>query len=78
MLGIDPYTVASEGKAVIGVKADKAEKVLEVLRETEEGRNAEIIGEVVDNYKGKVILETIVGGRRIMEPPVGDPVPRVC
>jgi hydrogenase expression/formation protein HypE len=78
MLGIDPYTVASEGKAVIGVKADRAEKVLEVLRETEEGKNAEIIGEVVDKYKGKVILETIVGGRRIMEPPVGDPVPRVC
>lgn len=78
MLGIDPYTVASEGKAVIGVKAGRAEKVLEVLRETEEGRNAEIIGEVVGEYKGKVILETIVGGRRIMEPPVGDPVPRVC
>jgi hydrogenase expression/formation protein HypE len=78
MLGIDPYTVASEGKAVIGVKADRAEKVLEALRETEEGRNAEIVGEVVDRYKGRVILETIVGGRRIMEPPVGDPVPRVC
>lgn len=78
MLGIDPYTVANEGKAVIGVKADKAEEMLEVLRGTEEGKNAEIIGEVTDKYKGKVILETIVGGRRIMEPPVGDPVPRVC
>lgn len=78
MLGIDPYTVANEGKAVIGVRADKAEEVLAVLRDTEEGRNAVIIGEATDKYKGKVILETIVGGRRIMEPPVGDPVPRVC
>ncbi len=78
MLGIDPYTVANEGKAVIGVRRDKADEMLAVLRGTEEGKNAEIIGEVVDKYNGKVILETIVGGRRIMEPPVGDPVPRVC
>ncbi len=78
MLGIDPYTVANEGKAVIGVKADKAEEVLDVLRSTKHGKNAEIIGEAIDKYKGRVILETIVGGKRIMEPPVGDPVPRVC
>ncbi|MFZ2410638.1 MAG: hydrogenase expression/formation protein HypE [Candidatus Methanoperedens sp.] len=78
MLGIDPYTVANEGKAVIGVRKDKADEMLAVLRDTEEGKNAEIIGEVIDKYNGKVILETIVGGKRIMEPPVGDPVPRVC
>jgi hydrogenase expression/formation protein HypE len=78
MLGIDPYTVASEGKAVIGVRAERAEEVLEVLRNTQQGKNAEIIGEVVESYKGRVILETMVGGTRIMEPPVGDPVPRVC
>jgi hydrogenase expression/formation protein HypE len=78
MLGIDPYTVANEGKAVIGVKKDKAQELLEVLRSTEQGKNAQIIAEVVNRYNGKVILETTVGGRRIMEPPVGDPVPRVC
>lgn len=78
MLGIDPYTVANEGKAVIGVTKDKAQELLEVLRSTEQGKNAQIIGEVVNRYNGKVILETTVGGRRIMEPPVGDPVPRVC
>jgi hydrogenase expression/formation protein HypE len=78
MLGIDPFTVANEGKAVIGVKEEKAEEMLEVLRKNEQGKNAEIIGEVVNKYKGKVILETIVGGRRVMELPIGDPVPRVC
>ncbi|MCE8423472.1 MAG: hydrogenase expression/formation protein HypE [Candidatus Methanoperedens sp.] len=78
MLGIDPYIVANEGKAVIGVCPEKAERVLAALRNTEEGKNAQIIGEVISNYSGKVILETIVGGRRLMEPPVGDPVPRVC
>jgi len=78
MLGIDPYTVANEGKAVMGVRAEKADDVLKELRSTEHGKNAEIIGEVIGKYNGKVILETIVGGKRIMEPPVGDPVPRVC
>jgi hydrogenase expression/formation protein HypE len=78
MLGIDPYTVANEGKAVIGVKNDKAQELLEVLHSTEQGKNAQIIAEVVNRFNGKVILETTVGGRRIMEPPVGDPVPRVC
>lgn len=78
MLGIDPYTVASEGKAVIGVRADKAGEMLSALRGTGQGKNAEIIGEVINKYNGKVILETIVGGRRIMQQPVGDPVPRVC
>lgn len=78
MLGIDPYIVANEGKAVIGVKKDKAQEVLAVLRNTREGKDARIIGEVMDKYKGKVILDTKVGGKRILEPPVGDPVPRVC
>lgn len=44
--------------------------MLSVLRSTDEGKDAEIIGEVVDNYKRKVILEAIVGGKRIIEPSV--------
>jgi hydrogenase expression/formation protein HypE len=78
MLGIDPYTVANEGKAVIGVNSDKAQEVLDALHTTREGKDARIIGDVIDKYNGKVILDTIVGGKRIMEPPVGDPIPRVC
>ena len=78
MFGIDPYTVANEGKALIGVKKEKAQEVLAVLQNTKEGKNARIIGEVIDKYHGKVILDTKVGGKRIMEPPIGDPVPRVC
>ncbi|MEM4298228.1 MAG: hydrogenase expression/formation protein HypE [Nitrososphaerota archaeon] len=77
MLGIDPYEVGNEGKLVIGVVAEKAEDVLKELKSTEEGKDAEIIGEVVEGEKA-VILETSVGGRRIMVPPAGDPVPRIC
>jgi hydrogenase expression/formation protein HypE len=78
MLGIDPFTVANEGKAVIAVDPEKAEEVLRTIRSTELGREAQIIGEVISDYKGRVILETVVKGRRVMEPPIGDPVPRVC
>lgn len=78
MLGIDPFTVASEGKAIIGVDSDKADDVLKIIKSTELGRDAQIIGEVTSEHAGKVILETVVGGKRIMEPPIGDPVPRVC
>ncbi len=78
MLGIDPFTVASEGKVVIGVSENKAEEVLKIIKSTELGKDAQIIGEVTPDHPGKVILETVVGGKRIMEPPMGDPVPRVC
>jgi hydrogenase expression/formation protein HypE len=78
MLGIDPFTVASEGKAVIGVNANKADEVLKIIKSTDTGKDARIIGEVTSDRPGKVILETVVGGKRIMEPPMGDPVPRVC
>ena len=77
MLGIDPYEVGNEGKLLIGVVAEKAEDVLEELRRTDEGKDAELIGEVVDG-ESVVILETSVGGKRIMVPPAGDPVPRIC
>lgn len=78
MLGLDPYQVANEGKAIIAVKADKAEEILKIIKSSELGRDARIIGEVTEDNAGKVILETLVGGKRIMEPPLGDPVPRVC
>lgn len=78
MLGLDPYQVANEGKALIGVDAKKAGDVLKIIKSTKLGKDARIIGEVTKDHAGKVILETAVGGKRIMEPPLGDPVPRVC
>ncbi|MDI6655487.1 MAG: AIR synthase-related protein, partial [Candidatus Hydrothermarchaeota archaeon] len=66
------------GKAIIGVKPEKAEKILRLIKSMKLGKDAQIIGEVTDRYNGKVILETVIGGRRIMQPPIGDPVPRVC
>lgn len=76
MLGIDPYEVANEGKVIMGVEADKADEILQAVRKTKYGKDAQIIGEVT-NAK-HVILETVLGGKRILEAPIADPVPRVC
>lgn len=76
MLGIDPYEVANEGKVIMGVKPDKADEILEAIRKTKYGKDAQIIGEVTGDKH--VILETVMGGKRILEEPIADPVPRVC
>ena len=77
MLGLDPFEVGNEGKIIIGTIAAKAEQVLKFLKETNEGKNAEIIGEVTKEFSG-VAMQTLVGGKRIIARPIGDPVPRIC
>ncbi|MGB9842525.1 MAG: hydrogenase expression/formation protein HypE, partial [Candidatus Bathyarchaeales archaeon] len=69
MLGLDPLEVGNEGKVIIGVVPAKAEQALEFLKKTEEGRNAEIIGEVTGDFTG-VAMQTVVGGKRIITRPV--------
>lgn len=77
MLGLDPFEVGNEGKVIIGVIKEKAGEVLKLLRTTEEGKEAEIIGEATADFTG-VAMQTVVGGKRIIARPVGDPVPRIC
>ncbi|MCD5409692.1 MAG: hydrogenase expression/formation protein HypE, partial [Methanocellales archaeon] len=78
MLGIDPLEVANEGKAIICVRPEIAEAVLDAIRGAAYGKDAQIVGEAIEGHKGKVILETALGGKRYIETPLGDPVPRVC
>jgi len=78
LLGISPYEVACEGRAVIGVASDRAEQVLSALQGHPLGREAAIVGQAIKKYPGKVVLATGVGGRRFLEMPLGDPVPRIC
>jgi len=79
MLGIDPLTVANEGKIVVGVSAGDAGKVLAAMKKSRYGRGACVVGEVSKTLRGgRVVLNTAVGGFRLLEAPVGDPVPRVC
>jgi hydrogenase expression/formation protein HypE len=76
MLGIDPLEVANEGKIVMAVAPGDAEAVLAALRTHHYGKEAAIVGTVVEG--DRVIMRTRIGGERFIEPPLGDPVPRVC
>jgi hydrogenase expression/formation protein HypE len=76
MLGIDPLEVANEGKVVMGVPHSSVDAILAALHHHKYGKDAAVIGVVT---KGShVIMETAIGGERFIEPPIGDPVPRVC
>ena len=77
LLGIDPMHVANEGKAVIGVRADSADRVLQSLRLHPLGRNAAIIGVCTAERPGTVILDTGFG-RRLVSELEGEPLPRIC
>jgi len=77
MLGLDPFEVGNEGKIVVGVVEEKAVNLLELLQSTKEGKDAEIVGEATSQFRG-VAMQTVVGGKRIIARPVGDPVPRIC
>ena len=76
MLGIDPLEVANEGKVVMGVPPSSVDAILAALRSHKYGKDAAVVGTVTKG--AHVIMETTIGGERFIEPPVGDPVPRVC
>jgi hydrogenase expression/formation protein HypE len=77
LLGIDPLHVANEGKAVIGVRPEAAERVLAVLRSHPLGRSAAIVGTCIADHVGRIILDTGLG-RRLLTEPEGEPLPRIC
>ena len=78
MLGLDPFMIASEGRALISVDPKVAEDILEKIRSTEIGKDAAIIGEVKKENPKKVLLKTLVGGTRFVDMPLGEPIPRIC
>jgi hydrogenase expression/formation protein HypE len=77
MLGLDPFQIANEGKALIGVRADAADRVLAALQAHPQGRDAAVIGEAIADHVGQVILDTGLG-RRLLAEPDGEPLPRIC
>jgi hydrogenase expression/formation protein HypE len=77
MLGIDPLEVGNEGKLIIGVVKEKAEELLARLKTTKEGKDAQIIGGATKQFN-QVAMQTVVGGKRIIATPIGDPIPRIC
>ncbi len=78
MLGLDPFNIACEGRALLAVDLSKAEEILNKIKNTTLGREAEIIGEVRADNPKRVLLRTIVGGIRFVDMPLGEPIPRIC
>jgi hydrogenase expression/formation protein HypE len=78
LLGIDPLYVANEGKLVAVVARDEADEALAALRGHRHGRDAVRIGEIRAEPPGIVVLVTPIGGTRIVDMLVGDPLPRIC
>jgi len=79
MLGFDLLDIANEGKVVIVTAPDIADKVLDICKGHPLGKDASIIGEVVESEDGPIVeLITRVGGRRIVQMPYGRELPRIC
>jgi hydrogenase expression/formation protein HypE len=78
MLGLDPLSVANEGKLVALLPADGARRALEILRGIPGGEKAAIIGAVQPWQMKPVLLETRIGGTRLVDLPYGEDLPRIC
>lgn len=78
MLGLDPLYCANEGKLLAVVAPEDAERAAEIMRGTEAGRNAAVIGEVTEDHPGKLVMNTSFGGRRILQKLTGVQLPRIC
>lgn len=78
ILSLDPLYVANEGKLLAIVEREDAPRLLERMREQPEACEADVIGEVVEDPAGLVVLKTRVGGRRIVDMLPGEQLPRIC
>jgi hydrogenase expression/formation protein HypE len=78
ILGLDPLYVANEGKLLAIVATEDAHRVLQVLRSHSLGRDAAVIGEVVNEHPGLIMMKTRVGGTRVVDMLSGEQLPRIC
>ncbi len=78
MLGLDPLYVANEGLLLAFVPGPFAEEAVEALRMHPLGRDARVIGRVVAEHPGMVVMRTAIGGTRVVDMLPGDQLPRIC
>ncbi len=78
LLGFDPLYIANEGKLIAFVNDNHTQEVLSVIQEDDHGKDACIIGEVVSEHRGKVVMKTRIGGTRIIDMLTGGQLPRIC
>ncbi len=78
LLGTEPYHFANEGMVVIAVDKEDTEETLRILKSHREGKNSALVGRVVSEGKPSVVIKTPYGTRRVLEPPAGEILPRIC
>jgi len=78
ILGLEPLYLANEGKCLAVVAASEAEHIVKLMRSRDEGREAVIIGTLEEGTAGRVLINTPIGGSRIISPLHGEPLPRIC
>jgi hydrogenase expression/formation protein HypE len=78
LLGYDPLYLANEGKLIAFVSPDTADEVLDAMKRHPLGRHSVCIGEVVDSHPAMVVLQTRIGGQRIVDMLSGEQLPRIC
>ncbi len=78
LLGLDPLTLANEGKMVLVTAAETADAVVAACRGAPYGAEATRIGSVTALHGGRVALRTSLGTRRVLDMPVGELLPRIC
>ncbi len=78
LLGLDPLYVANEGIFIAIVSPEIEQKFLNKIRSNEKGKNAQLIGEIVSEHTGKVVLQSAIGGKRVVNMLIGEQLPRIC
>ncbi len=78
ILGLDPLYLANEGKIVVVAPPEEAEAALAAMRGHPLGLGTNVIGTVADGQAGRVTMQTVFGGRRIVDMLVGEQLPRIC
>ena len=78
ILGFDPLHIANEGKVVVVASGKESQHILEILKNHPLGKQSAIIGHIVIDHPGKVVLQTGTGGKRIVDSLTGDQLPRIC
>lgn len=78
LLGFDPLYIANEGKLIAMVAPDHCERILKEMKKNPYGQSACVIGEVVEDHPKRVVMETRIGGSRIIDMLIGEQLPRIC
>ena len=78
ILGLEPLYLANEGKCLAVVAADQADSIVNLMRTCAEGQDAVVIGRLENGTAGRVLINTPIGGSRVIAPLHGEPLPRIC